>query len=161
MLSRSIFLLGTCLIVVALAAGCGDGGDGTAADGGGEASSLTKKEFIERADAICDKADKAQEAGLQKVNKETPVAELSKAEQQELVVTLGLGPVKKEAEELAELGAPAGDEEQIEAFISQLEAALAKAERNPKLVSGGGSNPFKEVNELAAEYGFEGCSEVL
>lgn len=131
-------------------AGCG-GGDST--------SSLTKAQFIKRADAICTKANNDQLVAVQKAAKSTPKSEQNQAGKEKIIVTAGLPPIAKEAEELAELGIPDGDEKEVEAIIAGIEFALKKGEENPVLVLEGAASPFIPVNKLAAAYGLESCAE--
>lgn len=73
---------------------------------------------------------------------------------------MGLPPIQATAEELGELGAPEGDEEQIAAIIEGMEETVEASEEEPMSViegTGSGSGgPFDEVNKLAAKYGFKG-----
>lgn len=136
------------VVALLLIAGCG-GGDSTTA--------LTKAQFIKQADAICEKTDKDAVAAMGQAAKEEKTAAGKSGEEQisAAVLLAGLGVVQQEAEELAELGVPSGDEAEIEAIVDGIEAAAAKAEKDPRHLEAA----FAEVNKLAAKYGFKACSE--
>ena len=73
-----------------------------------------------------------------------------------------LSPVRNEIDELAALGAPSGEEEQVEAIVDALEKALEEAEADPAaLSSGNAKNPFAAAGKLAEQYGFDDCSRPL
>lgn len=123
---------------------------------GGGSGSLSKAEFIEQADAACEKADKAQLAAIPQV----PISGSrdSQANEEKVVLMAALPPVQKEAEEIAELGAPAGDEQEIAAIVKGIEDGVAKAEEDP---INGLESAFSAVDKRAAKYGFKACSEAL
>lgn len=150
-------LLATLVALVALAAlvaGCGGGDettDGTVA--------LTKAEFIEQGDAVCKKGNRLSEKEAEEFAEENEF-ELEKAsdEQLEEAVTEVLVPnLSQQAEELDALGAPEGDEEQVEEIIVSLEGAAEEIEDDPGIVFEG--EVLKEPSELAADYGFKVCGE--
>ena len=138
------------LSLAAIVAGCG-GGESTASE------PLTKAEFIKAADAICEKADEAQEAELAAYVKKNPKAEANKAEQTKLVAIAGLPPVRTEIEELAELGVP----EEAEALLGEMEKALEESESDPSSVLDSTDNPFTAVEKEAAKFGFKACNTPL
>jgi hypothetical protein len=144
----------TCsLLALVLMAGCG----GSDSDSG---SALTKAEMIKQGDAICKKTNDVQGAAITKADKQEPIAERSEPDRLKLVVSAVLTPASKEAEELAELTPPAGDEEQLEAIVSGLETAVDESTEEPSpVLEGSAVTPFTQVNKLAAKYGFKVCSE--
>src|SRR5262245_42772302 len=106
-----------CLLVVV--AGCG-GGEVDGAMGDVSNSELTKAEFVKQADAICKLSDEVQNEALSEVEKELTGSLSSPANQKELLAA-GLAPVKKEIEEVYGLGAPGGNEKEVEAFLQAAE----------------------------------------
>jgi hypothetical protein len=79
----------------------------------------------------------------------------------EKVIKLGLPQIQVEAEELDELGAPEGDEEQIDAIVAGIEDGLKKAEEDPISTNkSGAANPFAAVDKLTTDYGFKVCNFV-
>lgn len=145
----SVLLVAAAAVLV----GCGGSDDET---------TLTKAQIIEQGDAICKKADADQVRILGRLNREKSFDDRTRAEQGELVTGAGMAPILRQAEELAELPAPEGDAEEIEAMAEAIEASVKRARENPELVLG--TNPLAvfEAGAKAAEaYGFKLCSEVL
>jgi hypothetical protein len=153
---RVLTLLGliTALVFASFAIGCGNSGDSSTA-------ALTKAEFIKRGDAICEKTDEAQKAGLKAYTEKHPKSQTTPTGVKDAVVAAGLPPIQSEAEELAELGAPNGDEAEVEAIIKGIEDALARAEKDPGSLLKTEGNPFVGVDKLADEYGFKACNNAL
>lgn len=174
------------LIAIVCAPGCGGSGDisgtsqssssgaATTSRGGDEAQAsdqtdrddsvpdemLTKEALIEQGDEICRRADKAQEGALKDFLKDKPNSQGSAAGRAETVEQAGLPPIKVEVDELAALGAPQGDEAEVEAIIEGIERAIEEGEAKPlSLLSS--TNPFVEVGKLAKKYGFKACSRPL
>lgn len=130
--------------------------------GGGDAT-LSRAEFIKRADAICERADKTQagEAAAYAKAHINAIQGLSRKAAVEKLVGAILGPsVLKEANEIETLGAPDGDEGKIKAFIAAIEEGVKKAEKNPGTVEDLSGGPFNHADNLASEYGFQKCNEV-
>jgi hypothetical protein len=143
-----IFIFCLLATLAALIAGCGK-----SAEGGERAP--TRAAFIKRADAICDKADEKQnvvnDAYLDKHrNVSQPI--------EENVVRLSLPLVQIEAEEIAALPAPEGDEEKIGTIIQGIERAVERGEANPSTLLTRSAGPFVSVDKLAREYGFKACA---
>ncbi len=138
-----------------VAAGCG-GGDDTTSE---TSAALTKPEFIKQADAICGEASERSQTEAEEFADENDFT-LNKANEKQLeeAVTAVLVPnLNEQAEDLTALGAPEGDEEQVEAITVSLEDAAAEIEDNPGLVFG--AEVLKEPSKLAEEYGLKVCGE--
>jgi len=143
--------------LAALVAGCG-GGDSTT----DETVTLTKTEFIKQGDAICKKGNKEIEEGFEEYAEENDLPqnkEPSSEQGIEITETVILPNVQQQAEEIRELGAPEGDEDQVDELLTSLEDAVAEGEDDPELLFKGETDPFAEVNELAVDYGFKVCGE--
>ncbi len=151
MLRQFLKALAVAAVAAFLAAGCGSSG---------ETSSLTKAQFIKKADAICDKVDKKQLAALQQAIKAEPGAAKTAAAQEAIIVAAALPPIQAEAEELAQLSPPSGDEEEIEAIVAGIEAAVTESEEDPSDLAAGRRGSFAKPDKLAKEYGMDSCSEV-
>jgi|SRR5215204_3968075 len=138
----------------ALIAGCG-GGDSTT----DETVNLTKTEFIKQGDAICKKGNDQSEKEAEKFAEENgfTLEKASKDQLEEAVAEVLVPSVNQQAEEIAELGAPEGDEEQVEEIIVSLEGAADKIEDEPSAVFDG--KVLKEPSKLAKDYGFKVCGE--
>lgn len=137
----------------ALVAGCGGGDDGDTT------VTLTKAELIEKGDAICAKANKQSETEAEDFAKENDfeLAGASKEQLEEAVAEVLVPSLNQQVEELDALGAPEGDEEQVEEIIVSLEDAAGEIEDDPALVFQGAV--LKEPSQLAKDYGFEVCGE--
>ncbi|MDX6622181.1 MAG: hypothetical protein QOE75_113 [Solirubrobacterales bacterium] len=149
--------------IVVLLVGCGgDGGGDPTADSSlsdTEAPALSKAEFIERGDEICKRTDRRQ-AARYKVYRAENGEDTSKQGQEALVTEIGLPTIREEIEELRALGAPAGDEQAVEAILDAAEAAADEAEADPGSVLETSASPFDEVDAMAEAYGFKACGIV-
>jgi ABC-type glycerol-3-phosphate transport system substrate-binding protein len=151
------------LALAAVVAGCGGGGsssgsstDSTSSDAGGEAP--TKAVFIKEADAICGEDEDelveevetyAEEKGVE-IKKEEP----SKALQAELFRAVVLPNIGRQAEEIAALTAPEGDEETIEDLTDTLSSEVAEAEEESGTPA---QDTLAGATKQAKAYGFKVC----
>lgn len=150
---KAFLAVGMVIASVALA-GCGGGDDG---DGSEEA--LTKVEFIEQGDRICEKSEKQSETEAEEFAEENgfDLEKASGEELEEAIAAVLVPALEQQAEEIDALGAPEGDEEEVEAIVAALEDGTAKVEDDPGAVFEGA--PLKEASKLAKDYGFEVCGE--
>ena len=153
-MSKRLFalLVGALTLLALVAAGCGGGGDSS----GGEA--LTKAEFIKQGDEICKQGEAQLEEETEEfaednnVDTENP----TRAQQEEVIKTVVAPALRKQAEELGELGAPSGEEEAAEEIVTSLEEGSDAMEEDPgKLLEG--NNPVEKASTLAKEFGFKEC----
>ncbi len=136
-----------------------------AACGSGDEGSLTKAEFIERGDAVCTAANKQSAkrySALAKANEEKASDGNQRQERtlEEEGIEVGEKVIVPNAEDqadgLAGLSSPEGDETKIDAIVGAIEAGVAKATSDPSSFYGK-SYPFDEANQLMREYGFKVC----
>ena len=153
MKKASVAALVALLALVAVVVGCGGGGDGETTE------TLTKAEFIKQGDAICEKANEQSETEAEEFAEEKDFTlEKASEEQLEEAVSEVLVPsLNGQVEELDALGAPEGDEEQVEEIIVSLEGAAGEIEEDPSVVFD--EEVLKEPSKLAEDYGFEVCGE--
>lgn len=143
-------------VLVALAvvvAGCGSDDEATT----DETVTLTKAEFIKQGDAICQKGNDESEKEAEEFAEENDF-ELEKASDEQLeeaVSEVLVANLRGQLDELEALGAPEGDEEQVEEIIDSLEGATDEIEDDPSVVFDG--DVLKEPGELAQDYGFKVC----
>jgi hypothetical protein len=148
-------LLAALAVLVALAvvvAGCGSDDETT-----DETVTLTKAEFIKQGDAICKKGNDASEKEAEEFAEENDFT-LEKASDEQLeeaVSEVLVANLNGQLDELEALGAPEGDEEQVEEIIESLEGAVEEIEDDPGVVFDG--EVLKEPGELAQDYGFKVC----
>lgn len=151
----SLAALAVLVALAALVAGCG-GGDDTTDE---TTVTLTKTEFIKQGDAICKEANEDNEAEAEEYAEENGFT-LEKASKEELEEAVGdvlVPSLERQADELSELGAPEGDEEQVEEIIVALEDATAEIEDDPGAVFSG--KTLDKPEKLAGAYGFKVCGQ--
>ena len=159
MSKRLIAMLFGVLAIAVIAAGCGSSSSEEST------SSLTKAEFIKQGDAICAKGNKESEAEFEEFGEENGLSENkepSKAVQEELVTSIVLPSVSGQLEDIRALGAPSGEEEQVDEIIETVEGEVEEAEAEPALffeAEEEGKSPFVEGNKMAREYGFKVCGQ--
>jgi hypothetical protein len=131
--------------------------------GSGEDSTenvLTKARYIGQADAICKEVDKKQQSALTAYVKKHPQGQDTPAAQAAAVVAVGIPPDKVGVEEIRSLNPPAADEQEISSLLDDLEEALKMVEEDPTSVMAGKTQPFEEINQRTAKYGFKACSQM-
>lgn len=147
----SRFLLGL-LAVVALAlvsAGCGSSS---------EAEPLTKAEFIAKADAVCQRAEREKKVKIEAFLAKSDIGPgkgFNQKENEEFVSTAVVPPIKSMGEELEELGVP--DEQAATDVVDGLMTVVGELEENPALLTTAGEDPFGDVAKKAGDYGFKVC----
>jgi hypothetical protein len=134
--------LGLCAVGVVVA-GCGGGGSGP----------LTKAEFVEQGNEICEAATKERSEVTKEVAKQEGSGGAKEGEEATLEL---LEPVQKMTEELVDLSPPEGQEKKVEAIVGAFEAGISKVEAEP--LGSKTSSAFSKANEMAAEYGLTSCS---
>ncbi|HEX4307531.1 MAG TPA: hypothetical protein VHZ54_15960 [Solirubrobacterales bacterium] len=154
--------------LVAVIAGCGGGGSsdttggGTTAETGGSSESSgaapTKAAFIKEGDKICtddeNELNKEVEVFAKENNLDLEKDELSTDQETELFQEVVLPNIAKQAEDLAELTPPEGDEETIEELTDTLSSEVEEAED-------AGGKPSEDTlagaTKMAKAYGFKSC----
>ena len=158
-------LLAGVLSILVFAAGCGgDDDDGSASaesSNGGSSievttSSLNKDEFITKANKICDR-------GRAKAVSYAPAPgeQLSAAEQAAKAVEATVAPTLREVvADIEALGAPSGDEGQVEAYLIAMEEGIDDLEaRQATLASlDAVEGSFRQSGDLAHSYGIGTCA---
>jgi len=153
------------VLATALVAGCGD--DSSSGSSTSETpadvptGSLSKASFIEQADAICQKETEAMQRELtayltpraKNKSAQSPLVEYA----DEVMVKI-VGPAyDAQIEQIAALGAPEGDEAEVEAILTALGQTIERAtDESVAFVQGGAS--FGEATKLAEAYGLEFCA---
>jgi hypothetical protein len=153
------------LALAAVVAGCGGSSSSssstTSTDGGSTAAggeAPTKAVFIKEADAICgededelvkEAEDFAEEKGIE-IKKEEP----SEALQAELFREVVLPNIGRQAEDIAALTPPEGDEETIEELTDTLSSEVAEAEEEDGVPA---QDTLAGATKQAKAYGFKVC----
>jgi hypothetical protein len=147
-------LIAGVFLIALLVAGCGGGDDDSSA---GEPS-LSKEEFIAKADAVCKRGNKRVEIAFGEfLNENKDIKRPEPSDYEGLVGDVLVPSVKQEIEEVRALDAPDGDEGEIDEMITALEEGVETAEDNPKAVTASSDAVFGIASRLAGEYGLEVC----
>jgi ABC-type phosphate/phosphonate transport system substrate-binding protein len=152
-----IALIAAVVAAAMLVAGCGGSSDDSSA-----ATSISKEEFIAKADAVCKKGNEALEKELfkflRKNRKGGSLRKPSVEQNEKFIETVLIPNLQKEIKELKALGVPEGDEEKVDAMIAALEEGLETAEDETETVAAGTADMvFGIASRLAGEYGLETC----
>ena len=149
------FLAGL-LAVALVAAGCGSSSSDTTA-------SLTKAEFLKQGNAICAAGNKEINAEFEKFFKEKEFSKKkqpTQAQLEEAAEEIAVPSIRKQIDGIRALGAPSGEEEQVNEIIDAAEEALEEAEEDPAaLVNEENGNLFAKANKLTNAYGLTACGE--
>lgn len=130
------------VLLVALVSGCG---------GSSDAAPLKQPVFVKEANAICAAAQNEREEQGKDLGPDS-----DGPEDADDVMQLLLEPVDKMTGEINDLGAPVGQEKQVEAIVAAYEAGIAKLEEEPE--SPNSVSAFNKANQLAAEFGLTDCT---
>jgi hypothetical protein len=149
----------TVSIVTLGIAACGDdeGGDTTTTT---STTPLTTQQFVRDANKICKSSNgKIERASSQffanaPPNEEPPPEEIEKFGRRTVFPTIQAG-----IDRIRALGAPAGDEDEVNAILEAAEAGLEKLEQDPQqLARGGAATAFEQAQKLAGDYGLDECA---
>lgn len=150
-------IVAACAALAMIVGGCGGGDEETSAAG----AELSKAEFLKQGNAICAKGNKEVSKGYEAFAKERNLQNQEPTEEllAEAVEAVLLPSVTRQVEELRELGAPAGDEKQVDKILTAAEKAIEETEEKPAPAGVTTGGPFAEAKELAAAYGLKRCGE--
>lgn len=159
MSKRLIVALFGVLAIAVVIAGCGSSSNEEST------SSLTKAEFIKQGDAICQKANDQNEGEFEAFAKENGISESkapTEAQEEEIATGILLPSISGQLEGIRALGAPEGEEEQVNEILETVEGEVEEAEAEPAVLfeeEKGAESPFAEGNKMAREYGFKVCGQ--
>jgi hypothetical protein len=148
---------GFALVLVGLLAGCGGG-----SDNGESTAALTKAEFLKQGNAVCREGNEEIQADFEEFAKEKGLSEHQEPPKAVLVEgaeSFLIPAIDKQIEGLRALGAPKGDEGEVDQLLTAAEKALEEGEADPASLTSEGPGPFAEVNREAAAYGLTACAE--
>jgi hypothetical protein len=144
----------------------GGGGEstGTASAGGNKettahSSSLSKAEFVKQANAICTREKTKGLEAMGAYAKQHRGAATGQAKIEligEAIQKVFLPSVQSQVNQIRALGAPAGDEQEVEALLDSLEEAVEKASQGTASSARFGQ-AFASSGKLAREYGLSDC----
>lgn len=164
--TRLMGLLVAAISIAAIMAGCGgddDSGSAASAAGGGETvttSSLSKAEYVKRASALCrpkkEGVFKKTVAYLERGRSEGRPEPVVLAEAAKAVL---LPVVEARIAIVRKLGAPAGDEDEIEAMLVAQQEGVEKVRRLETFAPGEDLRKFfSKATKTFKAYKFRGCS---
>jgi len=141
-------------VAVVLAPGCG----GDEEEGGFSpvvSDPASKVEFLRQADEICLSTESQIEAAADDLvtNKEEPTPQ----EVEEVALGVVVPALESEVAAIGALGAPEGDEEQVQAILDATEAGIAEIEADPRALLDNTPESLVEAEELARRYGSQQC----
>ena len=142
------------LVALVTLAGCG--GDDDAGDFSPVVSDpLSKVEFLREADRICFASEARIEAAADDLV--TGRGEPDPAEVERVATSIVVPALESEVRAIRALGAPAGDEPQVEAILAATEQGIAAIERDPRGLLDGVPQPLTRAQRLAEDYGSRQC----
>lgn len=159
MRNRTCSIATATLATVVLVAGCG----GASEPGGpvtAEAGSLSKRQFIERADDICAERVKESATAVMEYLKENGLEPTTRdaLDHAPEIVDAVLPALQEQIDQLRSLGAPPGDVMAVSAILTAMQWNVDEGEAKPqKFLTSEGS--FATPAELAKEYGLAKCAQ--
>ena len=146
---NALWLLGLAAVTALVVAGCGGGGDDSTST-----SSLAKPAWIAKADAICKQGNQEiQQAANEQFGKQSQ--QPTDAQVQQFTNESVVPSVQKQIDQIRDLGAPSGDEDQVNKILDTVQADIDKT----KSVTTLAGDPFADGNAIAAQYGLTVCGQ--
>ena len=147
------------LLMVALpSAACGDDDseDGTTTT----TTALSKQQFVREANLICERTDDELERASRQFFADAPSGEEVPPEEIEEFGEKTVYPaVQDEIDRIRALGAPTGDEDQVEALLDAAQQGLDTLQDHPGQLARGAAAPaLDEASKLARNYGLDQCA---
>jgi hypothetical protein len=142
------------LVVAALLSGCGDDPD----EGGFSpvvSDPLSKVEFLRQADEICFSTESRIEAAADDLvtGKKDPEPE----EVEEIAIGIVVPALESEVSAIGALGAPEGDENEVQAILDSTQAGIDEINADPQALLDGPPESLAEAEKLARAYGSQQC----
>ncbi len=137
----------TVLLLLGLV-GCGSG----SSDAEPEGEALTRAEFIEQANVICERNNEVLRAAV--IESFGPDEQPDDDAGIRFTHEIWVPNLREQNRELTELGKPPADRQRIEAMLDSIERVTDQIEADPALASEG---PFDEVTRELTDYGIGHC----
>jgi len=146
---NALWLLGLAAVTALVVAGCGGGGDDSTST-----SSLAKPAWIAKADAICKQGNQEiEQAANEQFGKQSQ--QPTDAQVQQFTKESVVPSVQKQVDQIRDLGAPSGDEDQVNKILDTVQADIDKTKSATTLAG----DPFADGNALATQYGLKVCGQ--
>ena len=135
-------------VVALMLVGCAGGSEDTTSP------TLSKKEFVRKANARCEKVGKEVLVEVRAIT--TSTKQRRTAETEKLLAEAALPIYREMIQDVKTLGNPAGEKEQAESIYDAFEKQLDAVEEKPGLLSNG-TETFNKPNQLARKFGINMC----
>ena len=146
---NAIMLLGLAAVAALVVAGCGGGGDDSTST-----SSLAKPAWIAKADAICQQGNQEiEQAANEQFGKQSQ--QPTDEQIQQFTTETAVPSVQRQIDQIRDLGAPSGDEDQVNEILDTVQADIYKTKSAKTLPD----DPFADGNALATQYGLTVCGQ--
>ena len=147
---RATLAMTAVLALGVVAAGCGSSSN----DNTTTTSSLTKAEWIAKADAICRTGNQqVNQAGQQQFGNQKP----TQAQIQQFASGTVIPNIESQVNQIKALGPPAEIEQQVNSLLATVQGDLDKAKADPSLLLNGSA--FKDSNTEAQGLGLKVCGK--
>lgn len=151
-MSRTGLLPALLLSLTLAMAGCGGDTEGDN-EGDAQPEAISKADFTAQAEEICADGNAEISAGADALGEDPAQEQIEQFAADVIVPNL-----QAQHDDLAELGAPEGDEAEVESILDSLQEGIDAVEADPSLITSS-DDPFAEASDLAAEYGLAACAE--
>lgn len=143
----TLLLLAT--LVAGLASGCGGDDDSTAT-----ADTISKAEFVKQAEALCEARGKEVQTQAARILADTKKPQ--KVQARKMSTQVAIPAFEREIRELEELGAPAGEKQQLDAVIDEIQETVNRFKKSPDTFA---IYPYRHSEQAAAAYGIPSCGK--
>jgi hypothetical protein len=127
---------------------------GASACGGSDESTISKEDFVAQANQICKTASDETDAASEEALSADPTDEEIEAFWNDTARPS----VESQVQQIRDLGAPEGDEAEIDALLAAVESATEETQQAAEAGTvGEGPDPFAEADRLSAAYGLTEC----
>jgi hypothetical protein len=158
--TRGLFVVVATIAALLLATGCGGGSSNSEVTV--QTGSLSKAEFVKKADAICEAARTEflamYSAFLKAHSSEVNSAQSQEALFTEMVETILSPNIEGQIEQISELGAPTDYAPKATSFLNALQKRIDEASEDPAGLTTT-AFPFKKAEDVAKGVGMNGCAE--
>ena len=122
-------------------------------------AAISKAEFVKQGNAVCVKGEKAQETEINAYVKKHGLEnqEPTKAQQTEIVETVLAPNIQSQIDGVKALGAPSGEQQQVDSALELSQQTLEKIEANPELAFGK-NNAFAAAGKQLHALGLKECA---
>ena len=147
-MTQTVFLPALLLSMTALVAGCGGDDDG---DGADEPAAVSKTDFVTQANKICAEGNEVISSAATEIAGEPTDEQITEFADEVLVPN-----IQGQHDDIEALGAPEGDEDEVQAILDALQEGIDTVEADPSTITS--SDPFGDASQLAGDYGLEECA---